>query len=281
MGALAQASAGAPLVLIFFFKRKDWSFYGEQPSSCLCSGGRGRFRDSSPKEERTPTPWSIASVTHPANMSRSSQSTRRRAATLAMKRSASAPALLAPVWEPDEEEYDDQQPDFLNTAGSLHVPDRASPRSVCDSEDDWTPPEWVPVLASVGDIAKASQQLSHYELLVAAQASLRHNAGALRLESGFVDHAYIIKRLLVAGKGFKVVEGIERTTRKNFCLKIIPGGKVRGLKPLEAMQSFHLVASFVEEVRTFAAVPAADATPARPTPPVSAVQSRLPCAPHP
>jgi len=166
-----------------------------------------------------------------------------------MERSASAPALLAPVWEPDEE--CDDQPDFLNTAGSLSVLDRGSPKSVCDSEDDWMPPEWVPVLASVGDLAESSQQLGHYELLVAAQASLRHNAGALRLESGYVDHAYTIKRLLVAGRDFKVVEGVERTTNKNFCLKIIPGGKVRGLKPLEAMQSFHLVASFVEEVRIY------------------------------
>jgi len=174
---------------------------------------------------------------------------RRQAVSQSMKRSCSAPTLLAPVWEPEEE---CEQPAYLNTAGSLDIPDRPSPRSVCDSEDEWVPAEWVAVLGALADADRAltsTQQLSGYELFVTAQASLRYGPGVLRLGTGIVEHSYELKRQLVSGRGFRVMEGVEKTTLKNFCLKVIPGSSApRWAKRLEPMQAFHLISSFVEEV---------------------------------
>mmetsp|Transcript_62444 Transcript_62444/g.103882 ORF Transcript_62444/g.103882 Transcript_62444/m.103882 type:complete len:276 (+) Transcript_62444:54-881(+) len=180
-----------------------------------------------------------------------------------LKHSASAPQL-APVWEPFDEDLDDQPP-WLNTSQSVDLPHsvtsagRERARTVhggnildhlpsSHPSDGQMPEAWRHLLEQIS--AGDSMSLSHFELVDAMQHNLTQDTLPLRLQEGLVEERFMMRRELIASRGYKVVEGVEKTTLRNFALKIVHTGKCvwRGNKSLDLMQALHLIASFVDEV---------------------------------
>lgn len=129
------------------------------------------------------------------------------------------------------------------------------------------PEAWRTLLEQLSSGASASSSpLAQSELVAAAQESLRSGAAPLELRSGLVDKCYTMRRELASGSGFKVMEGVERRggsdsaakpeAQRNFSIKIIslPSRKLsrqkadKASKPLDPMQAFYLICSFVDEV---------------------------------
>ena len=177
-----------------------------------------------------------------------------------MRRSESAP-MLAPLWEPpeaggeDAEEEDPNQPRFVNsyTQGATCKPRRRSDGCSLPVAPDSSslPQPWSALLAKLSAAASTLTPLSQTELMEATMESLREQGKPLRLQTGMLDHKYEMRRLLDEGPHYKVMEGVDLLSEKNFSLKLIASGdgqRLRATKSLDPMQAFYLICSFVDEV---------------------------------
>lgn len=177
-----------------------------------------------------------------------------RRSSKSMPRSESAP-LLAPLWEPSDDVHEADGPPMLSATASAEysgaklngVPNGHS----CDASHA-LPDSWQALLESVSagsDRLDEWAPLTQAELVAAAQDSLRDSV-PLRLDFGVLDQFYVMKKELSACTDFKVLEGVERATHKNFSLKLVPRAKrrLRAAKPLEPLQVSYLIMSFVHEV---------------------------------
>jgi len=194
------------------------------------------------------------------SMRRSNKGSIRRSSK-SMPRSESAP-LLAPLWEPSDDVHElDAPPSLLGSSASA---DHSGPKlnGFADSHggdvSHSLPDAWQALLGAVSAISASSEHfderllanLTQSELVAAAHESLLDSV-PLRLDFGVLDQFYVMKKELSACTDFKVLEGVERSTHKNFSLKIVPrakGRRLRAVKPLEPLQVSYLIMSFVHEV---------------------------------
>jgi len=191
----------------------------------------------------------------------------------AMRRIASEPTLT-PVWEPNEGEEESSDNMLWDLAQPGQNAAKLPPRSVStvafakafDDEkserdrahkasrvppDPHMPAPWVGLLTRLAAFGESSSlsPLSFAELLQAAHASLRHQL-ALHLCSGLLESAYLLRKPIATGNAWKIIEGVEHTTQRNFSLKIVSTREAppRSTTTICPMQAYYLISSFVDEV---------------------------------
>jgi len=173
-----------------------------------------------------------------------------------IKRSESAPTL-APVWEPDGDEHDDEQAQALymhSFTGDSTWSGSSLPQRAAVPRDSALPATWLKLLASLSADDREHDRrelVREMELAEAVRDSLCAGGLPLHLQAGLVEQRYELKRQLTEGRNFKVMEGVHRQTQKNHSLKIVSlGGRgtVCATKAFDTMQAFHMICSFVDEV---------------------------------
>ena len=198
----------------------------------------------------------------------------RPSSRASLRRSESAPTL-APVWEPDPDgpALEDVEPAWLNS-GQSHDPSADQTASIrlasasCSSfarlvEPSYSkgelPVRWQKLLAAVsgrddarlpdvGGVADAA--VAAAELVNAAEESLRQDAVPLRLRAELLEQTYTVKKEIESGRNWRVMEGIQQATHKNFSLKFVPtrSGRLRASGALDPLQLCYLICAFVDDV---------------------------------
>ena len=164
---------------------------------------------------------------------------KRVPSTAAMRRIASEPSLT-PVWEPNEGEEGSDMWDFAQHSASVRVRslstealakafnvEKNAPRDgekahTSSSRSSPMPAPWAGLLARLSALGENStlSPVSFAELLSAAHESLRQQL-KLHLCSGLLESAYLLRKSISTGGSWKIVEGVERATQRNFSLKIV------------------------------------------------------------
>lgn len=194
----------------------------------------------------------------------------RVASSSKLRRAESAPDLTA-IFEPDanlsEDEFDDQ-PAYMNSYSADGPPRRSISLDkpvvdICSSgggsgsivnaqvpvADSGLPGPWAMLLSKLAAAGSSLSPLSQAELVAEAVDSLKQQGRPLRLQPGLLDDYYEMRSELASGDHFSVKECVERKTQRNYSLKMLTSASgLRATKPLDPMQAFYLICSFVEEV---------------------------------